>query len=588
MPTISIFKQDLEALLSKPGEARRPITGEQLEEWLSLVKGELKGQSSETGELRIELQDSNRPDLWCCEGIARQIRVKRQGKLAPYPFLKPRTRSRKRLTVVPGLESVRPYVAACAATGYRVTQEGLAQLIQTQEKLADIFGRRRRTVSIGLYRLSQIEFPVTYDLVKPDEAKFTPLGMDTVMTLGEILLVHPKGLEYGNILAGQERLPLLRDAKRQVLSFPPIINSRDIGEVRIGDDALFIEVTGTDLAMVILTLNIFAVNLADRGATIEPIEVVYPYKTERGTKVATPFDLAKACTLSIGTIERALGQPLGVQPIKQALEAYGYKVATARNTITVTLPPYRQDLMHAMDVVEDVAISRGYGEFQPIMPSQFTVGGLSQVEGLSDRARELMVGMGFQEVISNILGSPQIFCEAMRLNGTEWARLVEVDNVMSQSYSALRQWILPSLLRVEAASSRAFYPHRLFEVGEVGRPHVSEQLGSQTVTVLGALLVHAIAHFSEIHSCVDTLFYYLNQTYQLEPLQHPSFLEGRAGRIVSHGKSVGLIGELHPEVLERWQITVPAVAFEVDLSQLAARSEESVGSPASDQGSPSN
>jgi phenylalanyl-tRNA synthetase beta chain len=581
MPTISIFKHDLESLLSEPGEPPQSMTTEQLEEWLTLVKGELKGQSSETGELRIELQDSNRPDLWCCEGIARQIRVKQRGKLGPYPFLKPRARSRKQLTVVPGLESVRPYVAACAATGYRVTQDGLAQLIQTQEKLADIFGRKRRTVSIGLYRLSQVEFPVTYDLVKPDEAKFAPLGMDTVMTLGEILLVHPKGLEYGNILAGQARLPLLRDAKREVLSFPPIINSRNLGEVRVGDDALFVEVTGTDLAMVILTLNIFAMNLADRGATIEPIEVVYPYKTEQGTKVVTPSSLTKARTLPISTIEQALGQTMGIQPIKQALEAYGYEVTTARDTVTVTLPPYRQDLMHAMDVVEDVAISRGYGDFQPIMPSQFTVGGLSQVETASDRVRELMVGMGFQEVISNILGSPQVFCEAMRLNGTEWGRLVEVDNIMSQSYSALRQWILPSLLRVEAASSRAFYPHRLCEVGEVARLDAAHELGSQTVTVLGALLVHATAHFSEIHSCVDTLFYYLNQTYQLEPLQHPSFLVGRAGRIVSQGKDVGLIGELHPEVLERWQITVPAVAFEVDVTQLTSLSEESMGSPPS-------
>jgi phenylalanyl-tRNA synthetase beta chain len=272
---------------------------------------------------------------------------------------------------------------------------------------------------------------------------------------------------------------------------------------------------------------------------------------------------------------------MGIQPIKLALEAYGYEVTAARTTVTVTLPPYRQDLMHAMDVVEDVAISRGYGDFQPIMPSQFTVGGLSQVETTSDQVRELMVGMGFQEVISNILGSPQTFCEAMRLDGTEWGRLVEVDNVMSQSYSALRQWILPSLLRVEAASSRAFYPHRLYEVGEVARPDAAQELGSQTVTVLGALLVHATAHFSEIHSCVDTLFYYLNQTYQLEPLQHPSFLEGRAGHIVSQGKGVGLIGELHPEVLERWQITVPAVAFEVDITQLAALSEESMGSPPS-------
>jgi phenylalanyl-tRNA synthetase beta chain len=286
----------------------------------------------------------------------------------------------------------------------------------------------------------------------------------------------------------------------------------------------------------------------------------------------TPLDLGKARTLRISTIEQALGQELGVQPIKQALEAYGYEVTTARDTVSVTLPPYRQDLMHAMDVVEDVAISRGYSDFQPIMPSQFTVGGLSQVETTSDRVRDFMVGMGFQEIISNILGSPQVLCEAMRLEGTEWGQLVEVDNVMSQSYSALRQWILPSLLRVEAASSRAFYPHRIFEVGEVARPDVTHELGSQTVTVLGALMVHATAHFSEIHSCVDTLFYYLNQAYQLKPLQHPSFLEGRAGLILSEGKRVGLIGEIHPEVLERWQIAVPAVAFEVDVTQLVTRS----------------
>ncbi len=120
-----------------------------------LVKGELKGHTVETGELRIELQDSNRPDLWCCEGIARQIRIKQQGKLRPYPFFTRKPKAIKRLIVAPGLEQVRPYVAACIAKGYRVTDEGLAQLIQTQEKLADIFGHKRKTVSIGLYQLAE-------------------------------------------------------------------------------------------------------------------------------------------------------------------------------------------------------------------------------------------------------------------------------------------------------------------------------------------------------------------------------------------------------------------------------------------------
>ena len=569
MPTITIFKQDLEGLLVGPGEMSQPITIEQLEESLMLVKGELKGQNLDTGELRIELQDSNRPDLWCCEGIARQIRVKRQGSLPKYDFLTIKSPSPKRLNVAPGLETVRPYVAACAATGYVVTQEGLAQLIQTQEKLAEMFGRKRRTVSIGIYRLAAIEFPVTYDLVRPDDVSFTPLGMDTVMTLREMLLVHPKGLEFGGILAGHDRLPFLCDAKRQALSFPPIINSREAGEVRVGDDALFVEVTGTDLSMVILTLNIFATNLADRGAAIEPIEVRYPYKTSLGMSVITPQDLLRSQKLPVRTIEQALGQTLGAQEVAKALMAYGYEVAVTGKQVAVTLPFYRQDLMHAMDVVEDVAISRGYGEFLPVMPSQFTVGGLSRIEEVSDRVRALMVGMGFQEIVSNILSSPQSLRDAMRLGGTEWGKLVEVDNVMSQNFSALRQWMLPSLLRVEAASNRAFYPHRIFEAGEVARYDLTQPLGSRTVMVLGGMIAHADAHFSEAHSCLDTLFYYVNHTYSLEPIQHPSFLAGRVGSIVSRGKQVGVIGELHPEVLERWQIGVPAVAFELDLTELA-------------------
>lgn len=570
MPTITIFEDDLESLLTGEDGVDRGIPMAQLEEWLMLVKGELKGHNPETGELRIELQDSNRPDLWCCEGIARQIRIKQQGRLKPYAFFAETPKSPHHLIVKPGMEQVRPYVAACTAKGYRVTEKGLAQLIQTQEKLADIFGRKRKTVSIGIYQLRNITFPVTYELVKPDEVRFTPLGMETAMTLSEILMVHPKGLEYGPILAVQSLLPILRDAKAQPLSFPPIINSREIGEVRVGDDELFVEVTGTDLRMVILSLNIFAANLADRGATIEPVEVRYPTSTVLGKRVKTPQDFGKPATIRMKAIEQALGQELGETIVKQALEAYGYDVSAEKGSVKAKLPPYRHDLMHTMDVVEDVAMSRGYAKFTPVMPAQFTVGGLSAIEQLSDRSRELMVGLGFQEIISNILGSPDQYCRCMRLEGTEWGRTVEVDNVMSLSFSCLRQWMLPSLLRIEAASSRAFYPHRLFEAGDVAIPDGTHELGSRTETVIGALIAHATTHFSEIHSCLDVLCYYLGKAYSLEPMRHPSFLEGRAGRILVSGKPVGVIGEVHPEVLERWQIAMPVVAFDVNLSKLIA------------------
>ena len=568
MPTISINLKDFTQLLGQG-----PVTTERIEAWLPLVKGELKDHDDATGELRIELQDSNRPDLWSCEGIARQIRIALAGKGAAYPFFKPK-RPTKRLLVSPGLESIRPYVAACSAVGYRVTAEGLTQLIQVQEKLADIFGRKRRTVSIGLYRLPGIVFPVTYTLVKPDEAKFTPLGFEEPMSLREILSVHPKGLDYGPIVAGHDRVPLLRDADGQALSLPPVINSREIGEVRVGDAELFVEVTGTDLPMVVLTLNILAANLADRGAAIEAVEVVYPSATAMGKTVRTPLDFAQARPIPVKAIEAALGQPFGAASITRALTAYGYRVTPSRETVTVRLPPYRKDLMHAVDVVEDVAISRGYGQFTPVMPSQFTVGGLSRVEQVSDRIRDLMIGLGFQEIISNILGSRQDLCERMRLGESAWSRLVEVDNAMSQSFSCLRQWITPSLLRVESASTRVFYPHRVFEVGEIAVPDPADAQGTRTVMALGGLIAHAGANFSEVHSCLDLLLFYLDCPYTLEPVAHPSFLEGRAGRILSNGRPVGLIGELHPEVLEHWQIGMTGVVFELEVDALAEKTKD--------------
>jgi phenylalanyl-tRNA synthetase beta chain len=568
MPTITVHGRDLETLITS-GTGIAPPSVEMVEEWLALVKGELKGHNPDTGELRIELQDSNRPDLWCCEGIARQIRIKRQGKPEAYPCFSVRPDGPLlRVDVAPGLEAIRPYVAACTAVGYRVTEEGLVQLIQTQEKLADIFGRKRRSVSIGLYRLARITFPVTYDLVAPDEFRFTPLGMDAMMTPAEILLVHPKGLEYGAILSGHDRVPLLTDAKGLVLSFPPIINSRDVGEVRVGDTELFVEVTGTDLKMVVLTLNILAANLVDRGAAVTPVAVHYPVETEMGKTCVTPMQFGQPKTIPLAMIEGALGERLGMEAISSSLASYGYDVQADSDAVTVQVPPYRNDFLHAVDVVEDVAISRGYGRFEPVMPSQFTVGNLSRLEHLADRVRDLMVGMEFQEIMANIMGSRADLCARMRVEGTPWGRVVEVANVMSQNYSCLRQWIAPSLLAVEAASSRAFYPHRLFEVGEVAVPDEEADVGSRTVMVLGALIAHAQAHFSELHSCLDLLLYYLNQPYHLEALDHPSFLTGRAGRIVIGDRTAGLLGELHPEVLEQWQIGVPAAALELDLPAL--------------------
>jgi len=560
LPTISIKKKDLESLIG----ISFPLND--LEHHLQLVKGELKGYEAGTDELKIELSDSNRPDLWCCEGIARQIKGKLTGAWRDYEFFYSNGCDRAgEIIVSEEMNKIRPYAGGFIATGITVDEEMLVQMIQTQEKISEIFGSKRRRISIGIYNLAKINFPVHYKAVGPEDIRFIPLGFDEKMSLQEILEKHPKGQIYGEILKGMPKYPILVDSKDSVLSFPPIINSREVGEVKVGDSELFIEVTGLDIRLVLLVLNILAVNLHDRGAKIDMVSVEYPYDTEFGRSISIPYEFAEHVSLSISDTERVIGESLKVEEITSLLDSYGHWVRMEGDMIHVTPPPYRDDIMHPVDLCEDIAISRGYGNFQAVMPAQMTVGALSEIEKFSDRIRGYMVGAGFQEIISNILTSKE---DNLYKMGIEMERVIEVDNIMSQSYSVLRHWILPSLLRVESASSESFYPHRIFESGEVAVYDGSGNLSSSTIVKCAALISHHTANFSEVHSILETLMYYLQMDYRLVPGDHPSFIDGRMGWIQTGENVIGLIGEIHPGVLTAWEIHAPCSAFEIDIDKV--------------------
>ena len=561
MPTIDIKKKDLDGLIGKK------LSLEALEKHLMLAKAELKEYDAATDGMKVELSDSNRPDLWSAEGVARQIRVYLAGKPEEQPFYRPGRKATRIIRVEKGLQKVRPYIAACTAQGLRMDNDVLTQMIQSQDKLAEIFGRKRSTVSIGIYELDRIAFPVDYRLAGADEVSFTPLGMEEKLTLGQILEKHPKGIQYGGIVKSFPKYPVLTDSMGHVLSFPPIINSAEIGEVKISTRSVLVEVTGTDQRMVSLTLNILATDLYDRGADIDPVLVTHPYATEMGKNVTFPVDTSSTIRLSRKRFSEALGEEVPVADLKRRLAAYGHRVKAGKGALAITAPPYRDDIMHAVDMVEDYAVSRGYDSFGPVMPQQSTVGGLSQIELLSDTVRGHMVGAGFQELVSNILCSREELEDGLATG----EKLVEVANVMSLAYSVLRNRVLPSLLNVEAASSKAFYPHRTFEVGEVAALDAGTNMGTRTDVNLAALIAHPTASFSEMHSTLDVLLYYLGVAYTVEPAEHPLFLQGRCGRVMGGGRELGLLGEVRPEVLERRQISMPCAAFEIKLDRLMGR-----------------
>lgn len=569
MPTITVEKQDLCQLLG------RDYTLNELEPLMDYVKGELKDYTLETDELKIELKDTNRPDLWCPEGVARQIRFT-QANGAYVDFMETlQTSSPKQVLVDADIQPIRPYIGAFIAIGVPVSEAFLIQMIQTQEKLCDGYGKHRELIAIGIYNADKIRFPVHYNASDPHGIRFVPLGNEESMDLAEILEKHPKGQEYAGILHGKRKYPLLVDDTNDVLSFPPVINSRTSGEVLVGDQHLFVEITGLDLNMTLHALNILAYSFYDRGFQIEPVQIVYPYDTLYGRAVMTPYALDNSVDVESALFSTYLGQPYNEAEIIAALKCYGVKAepqpasgnqaAANASIFKVSTLPYRQDYMHAVDAVEDLAIAIGYNHFEPIMPERFTVGSMQSMTLLEDRVRDHMIGFGFEEVILNILTNKADYSD--RVNSTA-ADLLEISNPMSESYAALRNSLLPSLLKVEASSGKSLYPHRVFEVGEVVIRDAADNQQYATRSRLGALLAHSEANFSEMGSYLMHLSYLLFWELTIRAQTYPLFIAGRSGEIVADGLTVGRIGEVHPAILEKWGIKMPTVLFELDLSLL--------------------
>lgn len=562
MPTITCKLKDLNQL------ATTQLTAAELEKAILYAKGEIKEYDPVSDEVKIELQDTNRPDLWTVEGIARQLRYVMKHTGNTYPWTKDGAMPVIGDMTIDKTLDYRPFAGAIIAKNVNVTNDFLIGMIQTQEKLAGGLGRNRSSLSIGIYDLDQVTFPVHYKAVGRREISFVPLEMDRPLTPEEILKLHPKGVEYAHILEGCAQVPMLVDDSGEVMSFPPIINSRSSGEVHTGKRNLFVEATGTSFMQLVMALNIFAADMFDRGAEICGVRVHYDIDTPLGRDVVMPINHVRRNTVDTKMVKRWLGRSFSVQDMENTLQNYGYtvqKTDTENQSVTVAMPAWRQDLLHPVDIMEDLAIAVGYDSFTPEMPGYFTVGKISPRTVFEDRIRDIILSFGYEEIISNILCAKDEFTDYVREPDRQ---IVEIDNPMNINYAALRDMILPSLLRVERDSSQAPYPHRLFETGEVTVLDDKTVTGCATRRRLAVLIADREAEFAHCHSCLESLLFNLELSSVLVQQDRPMFLPGRAAKVMVSGKEMGWIGEVHPEALDRFGILMPCAAFEIDLDLL--------------------
>ncbi|MDR2184756.1 MAG: phenylalanine--tRNA ligase subunit beta [Treponema sp.] len=583
MPKIEVNEEAFYTLADPAGRGRAWENRDIFEEALTCAKAELDEDSDKSlppaeRTLKIELNDTNRPDLWGTAGCARQLRIHNGGKAPEYSFFsRPGDvkRTDHKVLVEKTVQKVRPYLAGFIALGRAVTGFSLRDMIQTQEKLAWNFGRKRRTISMGLYRIAIIRWPIRYRAVDPDSVSFVPLQWDTPLTLREILKQHPKGKEYAFIQEHEPLHPLLTDSQGSILSYPPIINSADLGAVQVGDTDLFVEITGTDQPSVTLAASIMACDLADQGYVIEPVEVEYEYDTPFGRSVTTPCYFQEPVFCSLVRVEKFLGEKLSAGDCIAALTRMGVRAEKARGMergdsaelegILAWPPEYRNDFLHAADVAEDVMIGRTLPSFKPERPRDFTVGRLTPITYFSRRVKEILVGMNYQEMIYNYLGSRKDLVENMRGDGS---RIIRISNPMTENYEYVRDSVLASLMMSESVSGHAAYPHRIFEIGKAAYRDPAENYGTRTRQYAGFLNADRDANFNTAAGQLQTLFYYIAREYEVEESADPRFIPGRAASIIYKGKPAGVFGEIHPEVLERWGIVMPCTAAEIDLDSL--------------------
>jgi phenylalanyl-tRNA synthetase beta chain len=539
MPTITLNLKDLEKMIGK----KLPRSASELDEAFECVKAEVEDIKGD--ELKLEIKGNDRPDIWNVEGIVRQMKGQLETEMG---LVKYKINDSKYEVKVKDIDQ-RKFIACAVVKDVEITPYILEQLIQQQEKIHGTYGRKRKRASIGLYDADMITFPLKYTTVDPTKVKFIPLGWEKKANLKQIIEEHEKGKEFASILQGQQKYPIFVDSKEKILSFPPIINSNDLGNITPGKKNILIEVTGTEFDIVKNVLNIMVISLADRGGKIYSVRISSPYKT-----CVTPLFVQEKIDVKLSDINSRIGMNFTIDSAKKLLRKARYGVETKGNKFIIEIPFYRTDIMHPVDIIEDVAIAYGFNKFVPDAPELYTLGGLTEKTKLSNKVRQTMIGFGMQEVMTFTFVSEKILADNVGLK----PKLTQVINPMNENYTSLRNAIIPTMLDFLGKNQHNKFPQAIFEVGNC-------VVDLKDKEKLACLIAKDQANYTEIKAILEALVRSLGIEITISPIKHPTFIEGRCAEIKQGKKHLGVIGEVHPKVLGNFGIEKPVVGFEIGL-----------------------
>ncbi|MDG6989271.1 MAG: phenylalanine--tRNA ligase subunit beta [Nitrososphaerota archaeon] len=502
-----------------------------------------------TDFIRVEYSP-NRPDLGTDYGIARAMRGL-LGKEVGLPMFRTKP-SGVFVSVDRRLSSVRPYIACCVVAGLELDDEDVRQVISLQEDLHNGLGRKRKRVAIGLHDMDAISPPLYYRGV-PASFEFVPLGAKEPSSMASILTSTSEGRAYGPTLPGGTIFPVICDSKGTVLSFPPIING-NATRVTTKTKRLFVDVTSTDLAAGDDVLAVMATTLAEAGGNLKTVLVKY----ESGAR-ATPDLTPIGIPLDLGLVRSVLGLDLSRKEVLRALAKSRMGVSGGK----ALGPRYRVDLLHRVDVAEEVALGYGLDKIAPVYPPSGQPGAFNPFEEFLDLVSTVMAEEGMVELMTYELVDEKSLYSLFRRPSSD---RVAVQDPKSLDHSLLRDSLIPSLMAALTGNVKSDYPQKVYEVG---RTYSRSESGVAESWHLGCLVAHSQSSFTEAKMYLDALCRLVSEEEIATPaVDHWAFTQGRCAGIRVGETELGFVGELKPEAIEAFGMGVPVSGFELDLSVL--------------------
>ena len=497
----------------------------------------------------------NRPDMLSYSGFKRAFLayLGKKIRLKKYAINPPE--KNYEVIIDSSIKDIRPYTACAVVKGLKFDDFRIKELVEIQEKLHLTLGRKRKKIAIGVYPLDKIKFPIIFKAMEPDQIKFIPLEMNRELSGLEILQRHPAGKEYAHLLAGKAKFPVFIDANNQILSMPPIINSQLTGKVTSETKEIFIECSGFDFDALRLCLNIIVTGLAEIGGKIYQVNLKY------SKKEVTPNLIPTKIKISLANVNKILGLDLKEKEMKKLIEKMGHNYAKG----IVEIAAWRTDILHEVDIIEDIAIAYGYENFVPEIPEISFIGEEDKKIQIKRKFSEILCGISMIEVLNYHLTSKKNQIEKMGLSAKN-EEVIETESSKTE-YDILRGNLIPQLLRNFSENVDAEYPQEIFETGRIFYSDKFEKKIKEKDILAAGI---SPGNFTRIKQILDYFFRSLDKEISFGESEKtpPYFIEGRTAEIFFKNKKIGYLGEIHPRILKNWRIKMPIALFEIEIEEL--------------------